>query len=92
MANATFDPTAFFLLDLQWENLFEPANAAERGFSETFRCKGCTQIVARRERKKHHQHHKRVEHNRRARLLQENREKALAKARKARARRKEEDE
>lgn len=79
----SFDPAALFLLDLGFENLFEQASA-DPSIDRPFRCKGCGAIVSRGQREKHYKHHRRVEHGRRARETQRNRERALVKARRAR--------
>lgn len=54
-----FDPAALFLLDLSYDQLYEPTTAApdlERGH----RCKGCGDVVARSKRKQHHESHRRT--------------------------------
>ena len=80
----SFLPAAQFLLELAWHNLFEEADAREGNDPQTYRCKGCGEILGRVQRKQHFKHHQRVERNRKARELKRARERALAKARKAR--------
>lgn len=48
-----FDPAAAFLLDLGWENLFDPT-----GKPTEWRCKGCDEIVRMTKRREHHAGHK----------------------------------
>lgn len=50
-----FDQAATFLLDLRWENLFEPFGRD----GSKFRCKGCQNIVLRTDRPFHFDKHKR---------------------------------
>lgn len=50
-----FDPAAAFLLDLGWENLFDPT-----GKTAEFRCKGCDEMVRVNKRQEHHAAHKRA--------------------------------
>ena len=78
----SFDPAALFLLDWAWPNLFEPAVALPT--NTEYRCKGCGAFVSAGERERHHNHHRRIERNRRARELQRTRERSLKLARKAR--------
>lgn len=52
-----FDPATEFLLAMPWPNLFEPARADERSDWQTFRCKGCGEIVRRPGRAKHYRSH-----------------------------------
>jgi hypothetical protein len=81
----TFDPAAAFLLDLSWDQLFEPASAAVT--NTDYRCKGCREIVKLGRRERHHHQHVRERQaqikNERAKLKRE-RLKRLAEARAAR--------
>lgn len=56
-----FDKAALFLLDLQFENLFEPWITKLREDSDGWwwRCKGCRRQVKRTGRKSHYDWHKR---------------------------------
>lgn len=51
-----FDPAADFLLDLSFDQLFEPASAAA-GVMGEYRCKGCRLVVKGSDRKKHYARH-----------------------------------
>jgi hypothetical protein len=53
---AEFDQAAVFLLDLDYENLFDPANGGSLR-QWLFRCKGCGKEVERIYRKHHHRDH-----------------------------------
>lgn len=53
-----FDPSALFLLEFQYPNLFEPARA-DQVDKWVYRCKGCRKLVTRVERKEHFEDHKR---------------------------------
>jgi hypothetical protein len=53
---ASFYPAAIFLLDLDYENLFDPANGGSLR-EWVFRCKGCGKEVERIYRKHHHRDH-----------------------------------
>jgi len=76
------DPAAAFLLDMPWQNLFEPATALPT--NDRFRCKACREVIPQREREAHHTRHvrqrNRQEAARKARIRKE-RAKRLAKAR-----------
>lgn len=54
-----FDPAALFLLDLSYDQLYEPTTAAVDADPD-YRCKGCGDVVARSKRKQHHESHRRT--------------------------------
>lgn len=81
-----FDPAAEFLLDWQWQNLFEPASA--RPTNTFYRCKGCDAIVSEGVREKHHRAHVRERQaveRRRQEAIRRNRLRNLELARRGRA-------
>jgi hypothetical protein len=53
-----FNKAALFLLDMGYENLFEPARNTHSDVW-LYNCKGCSKTVKRTERKEHHASHKR---------------------------------
>lgn len=53
-----FDRAALFLLDYNYENLFEAAVSNELD-KMTYRCKGCLSLIKRIDRKLHYDTHKR---------------------------------
>lgn len=79
----TFNPSAMFLLELAWPNLYEPANARELD-KFTYRCKGCGTLVKRSDRESHYRRHRREEARKRENAIRSARSQALVKARLAR--------
>lgn len=80
----TFDPAASFLLGMNWENLYEPSSS-DPTIDPPYRCKGCDELVVRRDREKHYHAHRRQEARRIERERIASRTAALKAARKARA-------
>lgn len=56
----TFDPSCAFLLNLDYENLFELASPPDD--PEVFRCKGCGDQLGRRDRRAHWGRHRKHRH------------------------------
>lgn len=52
-----FDPAALFLLDLSFDQLFEPTTARP-GATPDHRCKGCGDTVTASKRQQHHKSHR----------------------------------
>ena len=83
---SNFDPAATFLLDLDWSNLYELADARP-GALPVDRCKGCGELLQISGRAKHHRRHRKEmerENVRRQERIKRERVKVLATARVAR--------
>lgn len=75
---APFDPAARFLLKMRYDSLFEDVGVIG---SPQVRCKGCTAIIPRSDREKHHRQHKRADERQAQAEVKKARERSLAKAR-----------